>query len=199
VRLHFLGDSFVVYGPIFNESQKLALANVFPMLSSIAYIALGFLSAGIPLRGGIEVGVGAEWSGGGIYGPILAEAHALESTVAQYPRVVIGSRLAGLLSHFAQMPDNGDELNKMNKAFALACQRLVCTDQDGTPILDYLGDVMRENLPSAVGGRFVRDAFKFVTHQLGEFAKQQNTKLAFRYTLLRDYFSSRIAKWGISP
>ena len=194
---HFFGDSFLIYGRLFNDDEEPAMANALALVSSLAFIM--FMSMcppiPIPLRGGIEVGVGAEMEGRGIYGPALIDTYRLEAEVAQYPRIVIGPRLSSRLSALAKSTENGQDLHDINVAFAKMCVTYIDHDIDGLPIVDHLGKGVR----GVLGGRSLAEhrweTVEFVKRECERFAREKDTKLAFRYHLLRDYCLRRLSEW----
>jgi len=195
LKHHFFGDTFLIYGRMLNDEEEPAIANVLALLSKVALVMFGCLSGKIPLRGGIEVGVGAEMEGRGIYGPALIDPHRLEAEVAQYPRIVIGPRLTSRLSALAQSAESGQDLHDINRAFVEGCLPYIGRDVDGWSIVDYLGEgVSRvvEGDPVTENGRKLMD---FVEGECERFGREKNTKLAFRYRLLRDYCSRRLSEW----
>jgi hypothetical protein len=46
-----------------------------------------------PVRGGIEIGLGAELDDREIFGSGISEAYRLESKIADWPRILIGKQL----------------------------------------------------------------------------------------------------------
>lgn len=82
-------DTFVFYAPLTNSHGDVSGATFFQMLTAAASAVLYGLATKAPIRGAITVGAGMEISAGNFYGPALAEAHSLESEVAEYPRVVL--------------------------------------------------------------------------------------------------------------
>jgi hypothetical protein len=203
LRLAYAGDSFIAYGPAVNDEG--IIENVSRLLGFLPCIVITCQAEGVPLRGAIELGVGTEDMHRGIYGPVVAEAYRLESEVAQYPRIMIGDRLLKRISTLAQHPlpqagaslDNPDQINAL---VAESCLSLVTRDQDGMTILDYLGTSMSRGTtpPSEVIDDVMR-GYRFVVATLEKFRAERNTKLAFRYALLRDYYVSRLANWGLKP
>jgi len=195
LKHHFFGDTFLIYGRMLNDEEEPAIANVLALLSKVALVMFGCLSGKIPLRGGIEVGVGAEMEGRGIYGPALIDPHRLEAEVAQYPRIVIGPRLSSRLSALAKSTENGQDLHDINVAFAKMCVTYIDHDIDGLPIVDHLGKGVR----GVLGGRSLAEhrweTVEFVKRECERFAREKDTKLAFRYHLLRDYCLRRLSEW----
>ena len=84
-----------------------------------------------------------------------------------------------------------DPVDIYNKVLAGLCKRLICIDDDGYPMVDYLCDDMMEYLRTSGREAFVADAFKFIVDQSNIWKELKDCKKAFRYTLLRNYFEGR--------
>jgi hypothetical protein len=136
---------------------------------------------------------------GEIYGPALARAYTLESKVAHYPRIVVGAELVRYLNAVASSPMTTVE-EQINATTAQSCLKLLTEDDDGQAILDYLGDEFKDNLQAVpLTPEVVQMAYNFVMSESIKYQTEKNSKLGFRYTLLRNYFEARIQKWEIEP
>ena len=96
LRPNFIGisDSLVTSVPLRNDGGDLVgIVTVYSALSAAAVVMLMSLASKHPLRGGIDVGLAVEMGPQEVYGTALARASHLESTEAQYPRIVIGDEL----------------------------------------------------------------------------------------------------------
>jgi hypothetical protein len=131
---------------------------------------------------------------GEVYGPALARAHKLESRVAQYPRIVIGEELIRYLQMVAGQKATTEE----ERAHALLAKRslgLLAVDDDGCTFLDWLGtDISKAFREKA---ELVQTAYKFIIQESVKHKEARNSKLGFRYTLLRNYVESRLPDWGV--
>ena len=100
IRHWGMSDSYVVAIPPPDEpdfSIASTLVDVHRMLRASASVWLHAMSKNLPIRGGIELGYAIDVGEREVYGHALAEALNLESKVAEYPRVVVGATLVGLL------------------------------------------------------------------------------------------------------
>ncbi|MCH8253085.1 MAG: hypothetical protein IID36_11595, partial [Planctomycetes bacterium] len=140
-------------------------------------------------RGGIDVGVGTQLHDADVYGPVLVNAYRLEDTVAQWPRIVVGTRLVDYLRS-AISEDSGDEIGETLSLFAKQCLELIDIDADGQRIVDYLGAPMRGILvdDEAEFESEVKAAYSFISAEHERFSNADNPKLALRYAILRRYF-----------
>ena len=145
------------------------------------------LSVGIPLRAGIEYGIGCEFVPGELYGPVLQKAYYLESKVANYPRIVIGPSFADLL--------NIDNKSKnevgIDGSIYDKHDSWIGTDSDGHMIVDYLGRSAQQMTGSFLQA-IIYDAYDFVYSEYKRFCKQPNSKILGKYKLLKSYFESRL-------
>ena len=201
MHLQYMGDAIVLYSKLINELGELSLRSILGMLGNCALAMLFQFGRGNPIRGAIEIGVAVDWKDFGIYGSALHSAYSLESSVAKYPRVIIGDELLKYLQIW-QEEKGDDELKKVNKEVARRCFSVICEDIDGRAILDFLSP----DLPSIFGHsagdaqlkvlrKSVEEGFSFVSREYKRFVSEKISKLAFRYALLREYYMSRMGEW----
>jgi hypothetical protein len=166
------------------ETMARSSAAIHAMLGAAAVVSLVALSRKIPLRGGIDIGLGVDMLPNEVYGPVLVDVHRLESAVAEYPRTVIGH---GLLSYLDVLEQSDPDPNGMAATYARDCRRLICSaPDDGWPMLHLLSPavfgfnpLLTECRDAAHG--WIREQVKM--HELGK-----NEKLFRRYTRLLHYF-----------
>ena len=193
---HF-SDTTVIYSPLVNLKGALTFHGVHNMLIAAGSTLLSALAERVAFRGGIEVGVGVEYWTKEIYGPVLRDAYNLESSVAEYPRVVLGNKVMEYI-HQVTANRETDLLSTLNRDMAAACKALICVDQDGVPIVDYLGKGFR-NITDIADltedldyDTVIHQAFGFVDDEHKRFKMERDHKLALRYARLRDYFLARM-------
>ena len=166
---------------------------IYAVLFSAAGMMATALAAGIPLRGGVEIGLGIDLSENEIYGRGLVLAHDLESILAGYPRILVGPELAQFLSRIAT--GTGDSMGAQRARFlAEQCVSLVHQDTDDLTAIDFLGRGMRnvEGFQPEVA-----TGYRFVIEQQEEAASHGDLKLFARYGRLRRYYESRLQTWGL--
>lgn len=85
IRVFQFSDTLVAHGklPCGNENSR--ILGPVHLLQHLADLFLSTLATGHALRGAVEIGNAIELSDNEIYGPVLADAHKLESRCAQYP------------------------------------------------------------------------------------------------------------------
>jgi hypothetical protein len=67
------------------------------------------LGQGKPIRGGLEVALGAEPEEGYLIGPAVASGYILENEKALYPRIAVGNGVDGYLEALLETKDGGPE------------------------------------------------------------------------------------------
>jgi hypothetical protein len=151
-----------------------------------------------PLRGGIDVGLATEISPGESYGTALERAYLLECKLAKYPRIVVGDELCRYLtSAILKFEKDTTPVARAVTAIVQRTTKLIATDEDGNRILDYLGRVMVESSAPDHATILVQPAYDFVLTEQKRLALNDIPELITRYALLRAYFESRLALWGL--
>ena len=90
-------DSLIVGIPLLDSIGKFPCRAIYFTLVSTAITFFSCLAFGCVFRGGIDMGLAMEIGNNELYGPAIARAYALESKVANYPRVVVGEGLTRYL------------------------------------------------------------------------------------------------------
>jgi hypothetical protein len=168
------------------------------MVHAAAHVMICGLAAGAPIRGAITLGVGVELEPNNFYGPALAEAHQLESEVAQYPRVVLSQEA----THFAWGTagfSNKPAVEETFKNFNLTERDFFWEDHDGEYVVDFLGERM-QSVHAEAGLTFepIKDAYRFAWHEEKRFEELQDSKHRDRYRRLREYMDARLPLWNLS-
>jgi hypothetical protein len=201
LRPSFTGfsDSFVTSVPLREEGYELVpVVTVFSALSAASIVMLTALASKHPLRGGIDVGLATEIGPCEIYGAALEWAYLLECRVAKYPRLVIGDELWRYLhATFAHFESQTTPVSKAITAIVKKTLQMIATDTDGQRILDYLGPVAVENARPDNGQLMIQPAYNFVRAEQSRMLAKGDPELIGRYVLLRSYFESRLAPWGV--
>jgi len=79
---------------------------------------------------------------------------------------------------------------------ASICIEMILIDHDGYHILDYLGPGFKQYIASKLPPKIPQTAYRYVNEQSEKWRNEKNTKLAMRYSLLRDYFEHRMPLWS---
>lgn len=178
--------SFVSLG---DREMKCRMNGVFGLFCLAGTLCFLGLATKRPVRGAIEIAWGIELHPGELYGAAVARAYELESEVAQYPRIVIGSEMVKFLQLHLNNPEQ-DPFSQNDKALAEICLGMVVQDTDGNWLLHYLGEAFQYAVSHSQHAELYTAARKFVSEQLVEHQTNLNTKLAFRYSHLLDYFDA---------
>ena len=194
IKFQRFSDAMIVYLSVSTQKFKLPTAGIFGILGAAASSFLCGLAVGHPLRGGIELGVGMEMTKGEIYGGALAKAYSLESKIANYPRIVIGQELLSYLQMTAKQKTI-DIYSTAGRQMAECCLEMIVVDDDGHAILDYLGEGFKKHIAMELDIEIIRRAHNHVITSSERFRQEKNSKLAFRYTLLRNYFEEHLPIW----
>lgn len=194
IKFQRFSDAMIIYLSVATQQYKLPTAGIFGILGAAASSFLCGLAAGHPLRGGIELGVGMEMTKGEIYGGALAKAYSLESKIANYPRIVIGPELISYLQMTVKQ-EAIDIYSTAGRQMAECCLEMIVVDDDGHAILDYLGEGFKKHIAMELDIEVIRRAHNHVLTSSERFRREKNSKLAFRYALLRSYFEEHLPIW----
>ncbi|NQT26398.1 hypothetical protein HQ585_13680 [candidate division KSB1 bacterium] len=184
IQHQYFSDTVLYYTFINHDANYLPICDIYDLLGITASVFYTGLSKGIVSRGSIDVGIGSDFFKNEIYGPILGRAYELESTMAKYPRIVIGPGLVQYIQAELENPGNSHE-NNISKLFARKCKELIIVDKDGVAILDYMGGIVRK-FP-VFDDELYRNTMEFIDKEIIKFEKENNNKLYERYVLLKEY------------
>ena len=174
-------DTYVVAVPPSGGRPAYQLLDVYRMLGMSASVWLLAMRRDLPIRGGIEFGLAMDVGEQEVYGYALAQAHRLESKVAQYPRIVVGPGLLVLLNR--ALEDTAMRGQDVDLAHRLAemCMRLIQTDEDEALVVDVTSRDVLKRLPETLPEAVVRS----VEQQLQRHRDARNAKLQERYQRLQ--------------
>ena len=148
------------------------------------------LAAKAPMRGGSDIAWGVELYPNELYGPAVANAYALESACAEYPRIVVGEEVDRYLLAVTREPGNDIPL-EVARQFATRCPRMLSRDEQGVLFLDYLSSCFEESVTSTQIEPLWKSAREFIDSELTAHMTSGDEKLAARYRRLAGYFDSR--------
>ncbi|NMM92080.1 hypothetical protein B2J88_48840 [Rhodococcus sp. SRB_17] len=184
-------DGLVLYHSLATDKLKCPMNAVMEIFMLSGTLCLLGLASGTPIRGAIEVSWGVELHDNELYGAVVANSYILESTVAQYPRVVVGPHVITYLkSHLQESLDLNDKINIYNRNLAVYCLKMTATDKDGYSIINYLGQDFKDLVLSGEDEppSLYEMACKYIAEQYSEYSAQIDNKLAIRYAWLKGYF-----------
>ncbi len=196
------GDTVVVFFPAHLEDRGFATISIQWLLYTLGTLMCPLLASGVPVRGAIEFGVGAEVFEGEIHGPVLADVYRMESKEAKYPRVLIGDGLWDFIKSIASI-DPTDVQKQIAKYAAAQCLSVITQDDfDQRPVLNHVAGHVR-NLRKDGGKSFdaaVDGAVAFAEREEGRFRRMKNEELAARYSQLAKFVraNTRMKLPGVS-
>jgi hypothetical protein len=191
INIKSFSDSIIVFTSLRTDKVKLPTGGIWGIFTAAASTALVSLAAGHPIRGGIDVGLGMEIKKGEIYGPCLSRAYSLESKIAGYPRIVVGKECLEYLHDTANQKQQ-DIISKVCAGSANECLKLLTIDDDGCAVIDYLGDFFLNKIGMKIEKDIIDKAYDKVIQFSEKYRNEGNTKIAFKYTLLRNYMENRL-------
>lgn len=182
-------DGLMLFSCLGDEEVKCPMNAVYRMFTLAGSLCYMGLASKRPLRGALEIAWGVELHPGELYGAAVARAYELESEVAEYPRIVVGPQMLRYLDVQASNPGL-DANSRIGVSLAMLCRNLLVQDADGQWIVHYLGDAFIEAITQANHQLLYEKARAYVLAQIDEHRKAQNSKLAFRYVHLIQYFDA---------
>ena len=182
-----MSDSYVVaIPPPHRDDERVSrLADVYRLLSAAACTWLHAMRVNLPIRGGIELGLAVAIEENEVYGRPLAEAHLLESTVAQYPRIVVGPELVTLLNSACRIETQDAGYSALARLFAQASLALIQRDEDERLVVDVTSTVVVEHLREAMPDDLLPTVMRNVEQQLKCHDEAGCKKLVERYQWLQ--------------
>ncbi|MFX0209034.1 MAG: hypothetical protein ACFFDT_23825 [Candidatus Hodarchaeota archaeon] len=192
IKKQQFSDSIIFYFSLADDLRLIHIKEILTLFNALSATLILCLSIGKTFRGAVEVGIGCDFFKDEIYGPVLAQAYKLENEMAKYPRVLIGQELFNFIQGECQKIGE-DPVSRYTRSTAEMCKKMVCTDIDGLPILDYLGEISKLCFSSEVNliKESLNKAFNFVNNEWNRFKIDGNDKLALRYFMLRSYIMDR--------
>jgi hypothetical protein len=182
-------DGLMLFSSLGDKAVRCHMSSVYRLFALTGSLCFITLAAQHPLRGALELAWGVELHPDELYGAAVARAYELESEVADYPRIVVGQQLLHYLELQTQNPGTEPQ-DQIGKVLAELCLQMVVQDADGHWLLHYLGPAFTASISRTNHVSLYEKALAFVQSQLEEHQRTQNTKLAFRYMRLHQYFSA---------
>ncbi len=194
IKIAPVSDSVVLYTSLYDEPDIVPMHDVHELFGACGSLFLLFLSQGIPFRGGIDVGVGMELPDLGFYGSAIPKAYYLESHVAEYPRVVVGSDMVECLQAATRQPGQ-DVKSKLVRKMAQDTLAMLMDDANGVHMIDFLHPYFRGLFAGEAASTF-QSARTFVQSEIVRWqGPPANDKLLDRYRRLAHHFDDRRSEW----
>ncbi|HHT9115146.1 MAG: hypothetical protein HY607_07545 [Planctomycetes bacterium] len=195
IKFQHFSDGIVIYTPLRMGDGYSPVLGVYGALAACGVLILLGLAKKRPVRIGVAIGVSAELRDNELYGKAIADAYEAEAYLAKYPRAVVSNEVVNYLNTYInQKCAEGDIPCMIETQIARACQQMLARDFDGRVIVSYLGDFFRNHLMEKIDKKVYELAYDYVEQQLSEHQKNQNSKLAFRYSILHGYFFEHLGE-----
>ena len=191
IRSMVFGDSILHYACLRDGGVPAYLIRQV-ILQSGLLCSLG-LAEGVPLRGSIDIAWAVEVRGG-LYGAAPMKAYEYESTVAEYPRIVVSYRVVEYLQAHVRSSGSSVE-NPAQVELAQKCLKLLGVDSDGHGFVDYLNPVFRAGLSQQDADKVYQPASDYVREQLAKYQASDDPKMSGRYWRLLQYFERHRVNW----
>jgi hypothetical protein len=144
IGLQFFTDLALLKINLGGQRRHRPLIGLYGLLRQLGLLMLTELAEGVLFRGAIEAGICAELNGGDLYGQAISRAYALESDVAVYPRIVVGTHLLDYVRSFEEKRLSENE-RVVSDSYAGVIGKCLRQDTDGVLILSYLDPVLRKS------------------------------------------------------
>jgi len=187
IRIQRWSDGLVLFVLLGDTEIQCPMNGVFGILATAGMLCLRGLARRNPIRGAIEVSWGVEINSGELYGAAVARAYELESLVAQYPRIVVGDEAVKLLEAYSSHQAD-DLFSQQNRGLAKTCLDMLVKDADGYWMLHFLGAAFQNAVTGENHVALQQSARRYILEQLYKYRALRNSKLAFRYVNLLQYF-----------
>ncbi|MBN8506498.1 MAG: hypothetical protein J0L58_18695 [Burkholderiales bacterium] len=182
-------DGLVYFASLGSDTPPNKMISVTRMLMLAGFLCLYGLARKHPVRGGLEVAWAAELHSNEIYGAAVARAYELESEVAGYPRIVVGTELLRFIDLNGGV-SSAELESEQAKVLATLCADMLLEDADGQVFVHFLGTAFANVVGVESHTQLAFRAKTFVDEQAERFRNSRSdTKLAFRYHHLANYFS----------
>ena len=182
-------DGLMIFAALADGEITCPMNSVYRLFTLSGALCLLGLASKRPLRGAIEIAWGVELHPGELYGAAVARAYELESEVADYPRIVVGPQAVKYLELQSKNPGASPK-DQIGKALASLCLQMIVQDADGHYLIHYLGNTFIGAVTNENHANLFARAEGYVLAQLEQHKNSKNTKLAFRYVHLAQYFGA---------
>jgi hypothetical protein len=195
----YFSDACFVLQPLW---QPYSASEPLTMLHFLLYSALCYITCSaeaIPLRGGVQLGFALEVTeesdqDGHIYGPVLAQSYQLESKLADFPRIIVGT---DLLKHCKALSErSGLDADSVDTSLYRLVRSFVTDGDDGLPELSLscplVIQTIRENGFDPMD--LLQKAKAAANDARDRAAKQGNHKVYAKYVRQAYYFERHLLR-----
>lgn len=144
IQIKSFSDLISSYVSLRDDKNELQFEGIFFLMFAHCEVFLKMLAKGIPLRGGIDIGIGLKIEKNELYGTALLNPYLLESNVAKSIRIVVGRELSSYIIKISEGTIESNQSLDYNIKYAKLCKKIIIQDSDGEYILDYLSSEIKE-------------------------------------------------------
>lgn len=131
--------------PVLSDANiKYRLGCFFHEVMDLGYIQVNLVNRGILVRGGLTLGYLCHRKGL-VFGPGLAEAHHMESKLAQFPRIIVSDTAIEALKEAPVLRGEGNSFREEMSYL----KKFLRKDEDGMWFLDYLASSAVKETPTS--------------------------------------------------
>jgi len=195
-------DNIVLATSLENRPGHFPIRGLYNLIVTVASTMIIQLSLGaddpnqtLPVRGGIDLAIGTVLQPENfLYSAAYLRAYCIECQKAIYPRTVAGERLMDYLNHLS-----GDSMEiRYHNTLVTRIRSMFFQDMDGSIVLDFLGDAVRESLgQSRDGTNLVANAWNYVKAAYAAHRESGDERLIAKYEWLIDYMKPRLRSWRV--
>lgn len=172
------------------------MKSLYGLVLGAAFAHAAFLASKVAVRGAIAIGVGTDDAfHEELYGPVLAEAHQIETEVAKYPRIVVSAEFVKYID-LVSGRTAVDVQTQYSAGVAKEIREMIVKDADEQYVLNFLSPKLRA-IVDGVPLRWadvVQRARGFALASLRQFQKAKDPKLTGRYEQLLRFFNEHATK-----
>ena len=189
VKTQRWSDGLMLYASFGDPDIECPVNNIYQLFVQAGALCILALARKTPLRGAIEMAWATELHENELYGAAVARAYELENYTANYPRIVVGEHIVRYLEECSQIAPE-DETARYERAMAVLLKGFITNDCDGVCILHYLGRNFASRIFEDHWEEIYSKAADYIVEQQEIHSANKNSKLAFKYSLLSNYFKA---------
>lgn len=193
LNFQVFSDSIVFYCSLIDENKRIPFIDIFSMLVAIGFTKLIFMTQGKFFRGGLEIGCGTLLGKDGFYGNALNRAYYLESEIAKYPRIVIGTQFKKYLEdmrRYQNSLETEDFDSRFRDTYLKFVESLILKDTDEQFILNYLNSDILTLF--SLDPQILQNAYMSIHKEAENFQQKGDSKHFERYKKLKAFFEESI-------
>ncbi len=185
--IHWYSDCVSISVPINSESNVTTMRGICSMFNALSVVYLQMLASHQPMRGGVEIGFGAEITDGEVIGSCLAKAYRIEQR-ANTPRICIGAEVLRLIEHETERRQS-EPTDAICGYLARLSKSCLMVDSDEAVCINPLNPRFLKSLHREPRAKILYESFGFILAELRRATVAGDASLITKYEWLRDVFS----------